>query len=63
MGYLVADKFGFVFSFGIYIDGIYIPERLTYVLAESQVNNIYINSLYLLCLLFSLNPISYKPYN
>ncbi|VDO88082.1 unnamed protein product [Schistosoma margrebowiei] len=37
MGYLVADKFGFVFSFGIYIDGIYIPERLTYVLAESQL--------------------------
>ncbi|CAH8525885.1 unnamed protein product [Schistosoma rodhaini] len=37
MGYLVADKFGIVFSFGIYIDGIYIPERLTYLLAEVQL--------------------------
>ncbi|KAH8862043.1 Transmembrane protein 62 [Schistosoma japonicum] len=37
MGFLVADKFGFFFSFGIYIDGIFLPEKLSYVLASAQL--------------------------
>ncbi|CAH8515601.1 unnamed protein product [Schistosoma bovis] len=58
MGYLVADKFGFVFSFGIYIDGIYIPERLTYVLAESQL---FAFGLYLLLFTYHCGHQQYNP--
>ncbi|CAH8523399.1 unnamed protein product [Heterobilharzia americana] len=37
MGYLVDDEFGYVFCYGIYINGIYLPEQLTYVLAAAQL--------------------------
>ncbi|CAH8841243.1 unnamed protein product [Trichobilharzia szidati] len=37
MGYLVADKFGFVFPYGVFVDGVYLPEKLTYAFASCQL--------------------------